>query len=457
MKELVFIFLIFSSTNGLTQGIGFFKPLRYDEDYSFLEKDTTIEWYAKMKFSPLSQNKTTYLSYGGEVRFQYFYAKNEDWGEAPQDKDGYILTRYLLHADLHAGRHFRTFIQLQSSLANGMKSPPSPVDENQLDLHQAFMDMILPLTRQHLLTVRLGRQELLYGSQRLIAVRDGPNNRQSFDAIKLLYTGGKFNVDLFYSHFVRSKPQIFDDGFNSNTKFWGGYITRKEMSFLNNIDFYYLGLWKKIAAFDDGHGKELRHSIGSRLWSSKSNWRYDIEGVYQLGKFAEKNINAWTASLNTGYKFSRAKLKPEAGIKAEWISGDAQYGDNKLQTFNPLFPRGGYFGLASLIGPVNLFDIHPSLTLELNESLFLNMDYDIFWRYSKNDGIYGPNVLMIYSGKNNPFKFIGNQLATDLVYTPNAFLYFRWEFTWFDAGEYLKAAGTGKDIIFTGVTAQLKF
>ncbi|HKC36283.1 MAG TPA: alginate export family protein [Chitinophagaceae bacterium] len=121
-------------------------------------------------------------------------------------------------------------------------------------------------------------------------------------------------------------------------------------------------------AYDDGIGKELRHSIGSRI-SGNKNWRYDIEGVYQFGRFAEKNINAWTLSFNTGYKLSKAKLKPEAGIKTEWISGDTLYGDKKLQTFNPLFPRGGYFGLASLMGPANLFDIHPSLTLELKKAM----------------------------------------------------------------------------------------
>ena len=145
MKELVFIFFLFSWINSFSQSIGSFKPLRYDEDYSFLEKDTSKDWYPKMKFIPLSQNKAIYISYGGEVRFQYFYTKNEDWGEAPEDKDGYILSRYLLHADFHAGKHFRTFIQLQSSLANGKETVPSPVDENQLDLHQAFVDAVLPL------------------------------------------------------------------------------------------------------------------------------------------------------------------------------------------------------------------------------------------------------------------------------------------------------------------------
>jgi hypothetical protein len=28
------------------------------------------------------------------------------------------------------------------------------------------------------------------------------------------------------------------------------------------------------------------------------------------------------------------------------------------------------------------------------------MDYDIFWRLSKHDGIYAPNMSVIYAGKN---------------------------------------------------------
>ena len=42
---------------------------------------------------------------------------------------------------------------------------------------------------------------------------------------------------------------------------------------------------------------------------------FPIEGVYQFGKFAEKDINAWTISFNTGYKFSRAKLKPTRNVR----------------------------------------------------------------------------------------------------------------------------------------------
>ena len=102
-------------------------------------------------------------------------------------------------------------------------------------------------------------------------------------------------------------------------------------------------------------------------------------------------------------------------------------------------------------------DIHPSVSLKLSKTTDLNFDYDVFWRYSINDGIYAPNVSMIYSGKNISSKFIGEQYAAEFAYMPNAFLYFRAELTWFKSGTYLKMTGPGKDIIFTGVTAQFKF
>ena len=80
-------------------------------------------WYEKLKYAPMAKNGNAFISFGGDIRFQYFYLKNENWGDSPQDKDGFILSRWLVHADLHAGKHFRTFVQLQSSLANSRIDP----------------------------------------------------------------------------------------------------------------------------------------------------------------------------------------------------------------------------------------------------------------------------------------------------------------------------------------------
>ncbi len=340
-------------------------------------------------------------------------------GEAPEDKDGYLFTRYLAHVDFHAGKNFRTFVQLQSSMANGKKTQPSRLMKISWIFTRLFLiGCCLPERKKRSCCVLAGRNYLmdrkgwwLYG--------DGPNNRQSFDAAKLAYTGGSLKMDILFSHYVLAKQEIFDDGFNKNTRLWGAYIIKNKVPFLQNVDVYYFGLWKRNAKFDDGAGTELRHSIGSRIWNSKNNFRYDIEGVYQFGNLAGKEITAWTFSLNTGYKFSSAILKPEIGLKTELISGDALHGDTKLQTFNPLFPRGSYFGLAALIGPSNLFDIHPSIALDIIKKIVLSIDTDLFWRYSINDGIYGPNVALIYAAENNRQAYLGTQLSTDLVYTPN--------------------------------------
>jgi hypothetical protein len=434
-----------------------FKLLRYDEDYSFLLDDSSNNWYNHLKFYPVSKDGKTYLSIGGELRYQYFWFKNQAWGADPPDPDGYILTRYLAQVDFHRSKWFRVFIQFQSSFANGETKPLTPVDENELDFHQGFMEFRWPLQKQSEWIVRIGRQEFSYGSQRLVAVRDGPNNRQAFDGVKLIYNARNMSSSLFYSYYVVARTGIFNDSFNPNTKFWGVYTVINSVPVIKNIDLYYLGIWKAATIFDDGSGKELRHSLGMRIWAVNNGWQYDVEAVYQFGKFSSSTISAWTASSNISYTFFHSLLKPQFGLKTELISGDKNYGDSRLNTFNPLFPRGAYFGLAAVIGPSNLADIHPYIEFQLSRNLNWQTGYDLFWRMSEHDGLYGPNTIMIYSGKETSSKEIGRQLGNDLVYTPNAFLYFRTEFTWFNAGEYLKQVGPGKDMLMAAATIQFRF
>jgi hypothetical protein len=419
------------------------------------QSDTTHDWYKRIKYIPLSANGKTSLSFGGDFRYQYFYFKNEDFGDEPKDKDGFMLNRLLVHGDLHVGKGFRTFIQLQSSGVGG-RSNASAVDDNPLELHQAFIDLSNRSAAPLKLTLRAGRQELSYGSQRLVSVREGPNNRQSFDAVKLMSAWKNVKADFFFSHYVAARKGIFDDKFNKNTLFWGNYWTFKNVPVIGGIDVYYLGLQRKEASFDNVKGKETRHSIGTRLFGNSGNWDYDAEALYQFGDINGSKITAWTASLNTNYQFKGCLFDPELGLKTELISGDKNIDDNKVQTFNPLFPRGGYFGLAALIGPANLFDIHPAASLNFSRKTALNFDVDFFWRYSINDGIYGPNTVLLYTGKQVTERHIGNQFSTDFVFIPDPFIYLRAEFTWLKAGSYIKQVSAGKNILFAGVTMQLK-
>ncbi|MFV5703278.1 alginate export family protein [Flavobacterium sp. XS2P12] len=454
MKNIVQYFILFCFAHQVTihaQKKIVFESLRYNEDYSEILNDSTRNFYQKTKYFKIADKPTLYGSFGGEFRSQYQYYKNENWGDGVQDNDGFILNRILFHTDLHFSKKIRLFSQLQSSTSIS-RIDPNPVEENPIDLLQLFLDINFKN-----LTLRIGRQELSYGSQRLISVRENPNSRQSFDALKIIFKTENTQTDLLYGYYVKNQTGNFNDKIDDAIKLWGAYSTINHIQFIQNADVYYLGLEKEMAVFDDGSGKEVRHSVGSRIWGKINKFRYDLESVYQFGKVGDKTINAWTFSINSAYKNINLKFRPTFGIKTEYISGDRQYNDDKIQTFNPLFPKGAYFGQAALIGPSNLIDIHPSIELELTEQLNFVIDYDRFWRASKNDGIYHSNASLLYSGKSTTEKYIGNQLGFLLSYEINPFLFFKAEATWFDPKDYLKEVSSGKEILFLASTLSLKF
>lgn len=431
-----------------------FKTLRFDEDYSSLKIDSSIGWYKKMKRIPLAQNKG-YLSFGGEVRYQYYTIKSEAWGEATPANDRYNLSRFLLHADVHASPHFRTFVQLQSSEAVN-RNFVTPIDENALDLHQAFIDYADTGKTGLKFILRAGRQELTYGSQRLVSVRERPNNRQSFDGLKAMLRKDSSSLDLFYSNVVVPKAGPWDDASNDSLSLWGAYATVSGLPFFGKADVYYLGYKNGFHTLANAAGKEVRHSAGARLFGGKSGWQYDFESLYQFGRIAGQRIAAWTASVNAGYQWQRAFLKPAVGLRTEIISGDGDSTDRKIQTFNPLYPRGSYFGLASLIGPSNLVDIHPSFSITYKILSFI-FDVDVFWRRRLNDGLYATSVEVLYRPSSSAARYVGNQITGELDYKVSDFLLLQAEYTYFFAGRFLKDAGTGKNIQFGGITLQFKF
>src|SRR5215471_1601443 len=123
---------------------------RYEEDWSALRDPSKHnDFLDTIKFIPLSDDGTVFLSLGGDIRETYERFHNTNFGLSPEDSDGYLLQRYLFHADIHAGQRFRFFAELSSSLEDGRTGGPRPViDENKLDMHQGFFDLLLLKLRE---------------------------------------------------------------------------------------------------------------------------------------------------------------------------------------------------------------------------------------------------------------------------------------------------------------------
>src|SRR5262249_24759684 len=149
-----------------------------DEDYSYLKDPSKrSDFWDLIKYIPFNNAGDWYLSLGGEGRLRYEWYNNFRWNPDSPDQDGYLLQRYLLHADLPQGQCVRGFGQLQSSLEDWRAGGPRGTDENRLDVHQLFADFRWPFGEESgpEVALRVGRQEMLYGSQRLVSVRESPN------------------------------------------------------------------------------------------------------------------------------------------------------------------------------------------------------------------------------------------------------------------------------------------
>jgi hypothetical protein len=436
-----------------------FKLLRYDESYTYLRDPAMRSDYLDaIKFIPLNTNDDWYLTLGGEIRERYEYYHNSLWGRGPQDDGGYLLQRYVIHADAHFGEYFRVFAQFKSSLEDGRNGGPRPTDEDDFDLHQTFFDVRVPLSDADSLTLRVGRQELAYGSSRLVSVREEPNVRRTFDGAKVILKLADWQVDAFAVKPVRTQTGVFDDDPDPAQDFWGLYaITPVSWLPGGNIDLYYLGLDRDNAQFDQGTSREQRHSVGTRIWGRKAGLDYNFEFVYQFGSFGNGDIRAWTTASDTGFTFQDVPLKPRLGLKADVTSGDENPKDSNLQTFNPLFPKGSYFGEPALIGPANHIDVHPQLDLALRNNLTLILDWDCFWRENTHDGIYGPAVNLIQSGQTSNARYVGNQIEAQLVWRIDRHLTVTADYAHFFAGDFLNQTTPGKDVDYVSTWATYKF
>ena len=422
------------------------KLMRYDEDYSKLS-DSGRSFYNRIKFIPISSDRSSYLTFGGELRYEYGGKINEDWIK-DQGYNSSFLQRYSVYADLHTGNRMRFFAQVNSGLENGSKYGPAPVDEDQLAVQNLFAEVNLVKIDNESLSLRLGRQEINYGSGRLISVREGTTVRQYFTGAKVMYSRPKFSIDAFVMEADEVNPGVFDNKGTHQPNLWGAY-SNLMIDKGGNFDFYYLGIRRDHAEFEEGVAKEVRHTVAVRYWKNGGGFIYNLEGAYQFGEFGAGNIRAWTAAIDFGYTFEQARFKPSVNLRNDYISGDKRAGDGQLQTFNPLYPKGGYFGFNPLIGPSNLIDLHPYLVLTMTEKLSVQTDVVLNWRYSAGDGIYRPSGNFNTAGAGSPNRFIGTTYLLSADYRFNPYLSVSC------GGQYFKTGSFIRDIV--GQTSDSKF
>lgn len=423
---------------------------RWQEDWSVLaDPAVPREPLDALKYIPLSaDDPKTFLSLGANVRERFEANDASNFGTGTNRNADYLISRVELHSDLRIASQVQIFAQLQSDFAPG-KKVLTPVDQNRLDLEQAFVTVTEPLGGG-LLKVRVGRQQLGFDLQRFISVRDGPNVRQSYDAAWMDYEHGLWRFTSFYSHPVQNRDQSPFDDYSSNHLTYGGFRAERQLATDSSLSVVLSRFTQDGVRFPSLSGNERRNVLDLHYAGQHAGIDWDLEAMGQGGDMAGERIRAWAVGTLAGYTLAAIAWTPRFGLQVDAASGDKNRNDHELNTFNPLFPNGYYVTLSGYTGYVNLIHVKPSITLFPMAGLKLLFAAGLQWRETTADAVYIQPDIPVPGTVGRPGAYTGTyaQFRGDWALTSH--LSFAVELVHFAIAGTVRDAG-GHDSNYAGV------
>ena len=430
-----------------------YKPLRYEEDWSVLRDPARRgDLFDPIKFIPLDAAGDAWLTLGADYRAQFEYYGEQDFGTGPE-RDGYLLQRFYPYADLHLGPAFRAFFMLKNALAFDTQNDPFPSQQNTIDVHDAFVDLALK-SGDVAVTFRPGRQELLYGTGRLIDDRSGPNSKWTYDAARVIVEqAGAFRVDALVGRPVQPDLHGFDDSGNSDIAVWGLYATLPP----SGLDLYWLGIRREDWVFEEGTGDATRQTFGARWFATAyRDLDWNVEASVQTGDFDGGRLLAWALNVDVGWIFKDLPAGPRIGCRFDAHSGDREAGDGELETFDPFFPRGILQGEAGSFGPPNLVAATPEIVLVPGD-WYVSARWSFYWRQSLDDGLYSLNLFPYAPAGTGGERRIGRELSLTLGRALGRHVYLYSVFSYTETGPFLEDSGYLENQVFVSATVSVRF
>jgi hypothetical protein len=275
--------------------------------------------------------------------------------------DDFLLHRTRLFANAEVGDRFRAFIEYIDAVSNYEEFAPRAIEENRSDLLNAFGDLVLLDEGSLKLTGRVGRQELLYGDQRIVSPLDWANTRRTFDGAKLMLETDNWAVDGFWTRPVVVDPRQFDSP-DLQQDFYGVWSTYKGWE-RTQLDLYWIGYANQAPPFP---GADAIHyqTVGARCLPTRGPWQALLQGAYQFGEFdslagGDLGHSAGFFTAGVGRKFESIAWTPTAWLYYDWASGSNVIGNG----YHHLFPLAHkYMGFMDFFARSNIEDINVLVT-----------------------------------------------------------------------------------------------
>jgi len=359
----------------------------FNQDYRYLDdpNNTEKDWFDRFKRIRLGDNFM--LSLHGSSWTRYM---NEANSRLTNTQNDYLLRRTRIAADLWYKDYFRLYAEGIYADSTNSNLPPLPIDRTGYDFLNLFVDVKLGEFEKKPVYARVGRQELLLGSQRLVSSLEWANTRRTFEGARITRTGEKWDFDAFWLQPVIPNPSGLDaaDHQQHFAGVWGTY--RPDPRHL--LDIYNLVYVNNNAIRQQGLdlGNFTLNTLGSRYTGrTELGYLWDVEGAMQFGTQAKQTVASAMATTGAGYHAKNLPGTPTFWAYYDFASGNLNPGGEGTSTFNPLFPFGhNYLGWVDQVGRRNIHDMNFHAFVYPTKWLTLWAQYHRFLLASSKDALY---------------------------------------------------------------------
>lgn len=308
---------------------------------------------------------------------------------------GQALTRLRLNLDITRLNWLRVFVQAQDSRFLNLGSASSTVKTTDaLDIEQAYFEVKAP--GLDWIRLQAGRQEVFYGSQRLLSDSGWPNTGGVFDAAKLIIGNADRHLDLLALSPVNVSQYTLNTHVAGEDLF-GFYGVWKGIARGSVIEPYFL--WKKLGNLGGSRsvpGPADIYTAGSR-WQTdlKSGLEFSGEAAEQWGHRADTPVLAWAAYAIGSYSSPQWRWHTRVSSEYGYASGSGPSKD-VYGTFDSLYPRAhGPYGFTDLAGWRNIRHLRTGVAAQPLPKLSLQFDVHFLSLASKYDGLYDASRILI--------------------------------------------------------------
>lgn len=373
------------------------------------------------------------LDIGGSYRARYHHENNMRRAGLTGQDDEFVLHLTRLWVDGKLNDDLGLRAEFMDAASSGEDFRPRNNEVNRADLYQLYLDVLLADV-DGTLTARLGRQEMKYGSARLIMAPNWANRRRSHDGARLMWRDSDWDVDAFWVRPTFRDAAHFTsfDATNHNQQLYGIFSTYKDCPDAK-LELYWLAFDIERGVGADGARYD---TFGGRWYGSTDEWLFEFEGGVQLGTNPDDSSHqAGFATLGVGKAFDEVCWKPEVWLFYDWASGSGTTGNG----FHTYVQRAHYYlGQMDLFGRRNLQDANLRITTKPTEDLTFVVWYHYFALATQRDVPYNLSMRPFagLQAGDAGSKDLGHEIDFVLTYQLNEQTQLRLGYAYFWAGRF---------------------